>query len=128
MLKQTIYKTEKKEIGCLDNIIFLQNYFECKYGAGIKEVLITESNLNFIITSTKKIMKYVNYYEDNKEPTWSPDAVRLADKLLPVIKNLFENEYQYDAWYFLEIKKVHETFMDMVEQYGYDNLLYTYKY
>lgn len=122
-LDQYIYKTERKDVGYFRKVNFLQGYFERKEGDDIncKYIPFTKEDFNVIMDSCLQIMEHVTYEKDNTEEepkiTFTPKAVELAKELLPVQGGFFYGSYEYDEYYFYDIKYVYDSLNKLKEEY-----------
>ena len=129
-LDQYFCKTKREEIGYFRKVNFLQKYFEwhAERDINCEYVRVTKEMAQEILTACKDIIKYVSYPEKNsgEAPTWRQEAVDIAREKLPTQDGFFYGGTDYDAWYFLDVKAVHDFLENLIEETNWEKEVIEY--
>ena len=124
-LDQYIYKTRRDEIAYFRKVNFLQGYFENKYpdkNLNCEYVRIQKEDVEDIIERCNNILEHVTFSEDKslEGVIWSPKAVEIAKKEMPIKEGFFYGSYEYDSWFFDDVKEVKEVFEKILKETDFD--------
>ena len=101
--KRKIGSNEKPvEVAYFRKVNFLVGYFDYEDNCSYK--VISKSEIVELLDRCKEVL-------DNHE---------LAQELLPVQEGFFFGSYDYDEYYFDDVKKVQETFTQLVEEIDFN--------
>lgn len=125
-LDQHFYKTNRENIGYFRKVNFLQGYMEAKYSEmdlNCQYVYFSKEMADEILDYCKQIMEHVTYPEagSQEDPIWTKKAEELAAELLPTQAGFFYGNTLYDAWYFHDVKDVHDYLEKLIKETDWDN-------